>query len=537
MRLGFLVESDKVSSWVGEIISALSNHKEVNFVVTVFCSDHPKQACSFLYSVFKKLDSSIWTSSDNYSEEKTMRFSDNVPDLKTEMVGETFQISFSEDLINKISSYKPDLLIYFGSKTLAGNILDLPRYGIWSLCFGETNKLYDAIPGFWEWYYKRPRSKITLIKFSKQSLKGEIIRDLPIQISHPSYRKNQSSIFSKAIALIVEEVTKLVNTEKLGKESKALERETIFLGHKPIDPNSWHIANAFLKLISRSIKRVIKEIIFVNDWVIFCDLNSPQTPSLDFKKFKVLIPPKNRFWADPFVVSQDDKHYIFFEEFMLKANKGHINCMVLDASGKMIASKIILEKPYHLSYPFIFQHQETFYMVPESSANKTIDLYECVEFPFLWKFKRTLISSINAVDATIHFYENRYWLFCGVQQHVSSPNYEDLNIFYTNDVLEGRWIPHVKNPVVSDIKTARPAGSIYIHNGELCRPSQIGFPYYGYGLALNRITELSEINYKEENYINIKPDWRKEVGGLHTLNFSPKMTVTDGVLKRFRLFK
>lgn len=284
----------------------------------------------------------------------------------------------------------------------------------------------------------------------------------------------------------------------------------------------------------KGIKKWLKKILFDRDWVIFVDLKNVSMPSLDFKNFKPLLPPRNHFWADPFIISKDDKHYVFLEEFSWASNKGHISCLVLNAIGKTEQIKIILEKPYHLSYPFLFSERETLYMIPESSANKTIDLYECVNFPFEWKFKKTLIKNIDAVDTTIHFYEDRYWLFCGVKNDLSIELYDNLNIYYSDNLIDGHWIPHAKNPVVSDIKSARPAGKIYERAGALFRPSQIGKPFYGYGLSINKISELTAENYKEEIHSTILPNWNKNWGSIHTLNFSDKAMVTDGVLKRFK---
>lgn len=538
LRIGFLVESDKVSAWVVEIINELSKYEGVELVVGVFFNGQTQQTSSFSFNKFKKFDSSLWPSSADYSKEKMLQLPDHVPGFKVEMetTRHTDPISFSVNIESKISSYRPDLLIYFGSTILKGKIFELSKYGIWSMCFGDKNILNDKMPGFWEWFNKKSRSKISLIKLVNESTHGEVIRNLPIQIYRPSFTKNQSSIYSKAISMMVEEVANLSAIEKSGNDVRVPEQETILLGTKPTRPNGWHILLAFIKLMFRSSKRMFSDLLFIRDWVVFFDISSNQKPSLDFKKFRALIPPRNRFWADPFAVSQDDKHYIFLEEYLWKTRKGHITCIVLDSNGKKVDSNIILEKPYHLSYPFIFQHMGKFYMVPESSANNTIDLYECTQFPFAWTFKRTLISNINAVDTTLHFHENHYWLFCAVQHQLNNPNYDDLLIFHTDNVLEGSWQPHIKNPVVSDIKTARPAGTIFYHDGELCRPSQIGAPYYGYGLSLNRIVELNENSYREESYLTIKPDWRKELDSVHTLNFSSKITVTDGVIRRFRFF-
>ena len=55
--------------------------------------------------------------------------------------------------------------------------------------------------------------------------------------------------------------------------------------------------------------------------------------STSFLKFREMIPPKDRFWADPFVIFKDQKHHIFFEEFLNSKNKGHLSVISIDANG------------------------------------------------------------------------------------------------------------------------------------------------------------------------------------------------------------
>ena len=45
-----------------------------------------------------------------------------------------------------------------------------------------------------------------------------------------------------------------------------------------------------------------------------------------------------------------------------------------------IPSTIVLEKDYHLSYPFLFEDNDELFMIPETATNKTIELYKCEEF-------------------------------------------------------------------------------------------------------------------------------------------------------------
>jgi hypothetical protein len=62
------------------------------------------------------------------------------------------------------------------------------------------------------------------------------------------------------------------------------------------------------------------------------------------------------------------------------------------------------------------------------------------------------------------------------------------------------------NPIVSDVRRARPAGRIFSHDGHLIRPAQDCSEAYGWRIALNRIEVLTEAEYREVPIGWIEPD-------------------------------
>jgi hypothetical protein len=247
-----------------------------------------------------------------------------------------------------------------------------------------------------------------------------------------------------------------------------------------------------------------------------------------------MVPPIDRFWADPFVIERDNKFYIFVEEFVYNRNKGHISVISVDINGNYSKPTKVLEKSYHLSYPFLFKEGSDLYMIPETKQNKTIDLYKCVEFPFKWTFETTLIKEIEAVDSTIIYRDNKYWLFTNIAANKGASNFDELYVFSSKTLDYGSWEPHPKNPVVSDVKQARPAGGFFEYQNNLYRPSQNNTIRYGYGMKINKVVELNELNYEEIPVNEIFPNWDDDIIATHTLSSDGKITVIDGLLKRKR---
>jgi hypothetical protein len=233
------------------------------------------------------------------------------------------------------------------------------------------------------------------------------------------------------------------------------------------------------------------------------------------------------FWADPFVVIKDNESYIFFEELSYKDWKGYISYIKMNADKSFTKPKKILQKDYHLSYPFIFQYEDAYYMIPESAENRTIELYKCNAFPEKWEFQKNIMQDVRACDTTLIEHNGLWWMFSVICGHDKCMNTEDLHIFYSDNPLSNNWTSHKNNPVVSDATNARPAGKIFSNNGKLYRPSQSCAAIYGKGLNINEIIELSTEAYKEKKIHEDTAEWSSRVSGLHTYNHEGNLSVSD----------
>jgi len=285
------------------------------------------------------------------------------------------------------------------------------------------------------------------------------------------------------------------------------------------------------------IKKIIYELFFIEQWQLRYKFGKEEEPCFDdvLDTYQKIIPPKDRFWADPFIIEENNKYYVFVEELEYKDAKGYISVMeIKEENSTHVKTQKILEKTYHLSYPFIFKLNGIYYMIPETIGNRTIELYQCEEFPYKWRFWGNLMENVIAADTTITFYNGKYWMFTNIEREQSILANEELHIFYSDDLLSNRWTPHGANPVIVDVKTARPAGNIFEYEGSLYRPSQDCSKRYGWAICINKILKLNENEYIEENVTHFPPKWEKEVLATHTFNKQKKLSVIDVLVKRRR---
>lgn len=529
MRVGILLEAGEIPSWVADIIIEINQHKNIHLAVLVRVEGRSTKKPKGAFELFRKIDRSLLPGKPNVLEKVKLDLS-QVPLVKVKLIN---GISISAEDLLEIKKHEADILFYAGEEALARDVLTLCKYGVWCLGAGEGTSFGNNSAGFWEWYHQTPVTKVSLLELSSDISKKRCIASRVTKTEYLSLSRNQTAVFSKGIDLLIEELAKLASSQSPIQPTDNM-LNNLSAGSYP---GEWASLRACLKLMSRIVVKSITKAFFIEQWVLFFSFSSTPILQLDFRNFKTLIPPKHLIWADPFVISENNKHYLFIEELPIKTNKGHISCMVLNDKGEVEKSAIIIDQPFHLSYPFIFKYEETWFMIPESADNSTVDLYECLEFPFKWRFKKSLLTHVRALDSTLYFQDNKYWLFCTIQKRSGSSTNEELCLFYTDHFLTGEWTEHTGNPVLSDPSSARPAGRIFYHDNSWYRPSQICVPRYGYGLSLNRIIKLSESNYIEENVKEAKPDWMKNLLSVHTLNFSNELTVIDGQIKRFRFFK
>ena len=519
LRIGVILEDDVVPFWVSELIKKTDTLPSTQ-LIKIRLWGTQKQPTGFLFKLFSRIDHAILP-----GKPSSLYVPGEFPAGTIEINVNGIEPDRLE--LDKIRACNPDIILHFSHSVLDKTIQSIPRLGTWSLLFSDS-KLPFLYSGFWDWFYKSPVSSVAIVQQKEQAgIIDNIIARSDTRIDHLSLSRCQTLLFSRAIDLVLNTLNKVsIDPHFILPESK-----------QPIEyhkkPGLRHMMVAIFKLLVRLTNKTLAKAFYIDQWVLFISI-SQNFPTFDFSDFKPIIPPKDRFWADPFVVSQEGKHFVFIEELPYKTKRGHLKCMVLNAEGKIEDSKIILEKPYHLSYPFIFSFQGQWFMIPESAENKTVDLYECVEFPFNWKFRRTLLKGLYAFDSTLHFTNDRIWLFCTIQQSEGGSPNDDLHLFSTNDLLEGKWTPHPQNPVVSDPCNARPAGKIFYYEGNLYRPSQVCVPRYGYALAINRIDQLNEKSYRETRITQNLPNWHKQLISNHTYNSSAQLTITDGQLTRLK---
>lgn len=238
-------------------------------------------------------------------------------------------------------------------------------------------------------------------------------------------------------------------------------------------------------------------------------------------KFRLLQDDGKRFYADPFVLQHHGVSYMFCEEFPFATGKGVISVLSRQTNGAWSAAVPVIEEPYHLSYPFIFEYEDKIWMIPESGENRTVDLYQSVGFPLNWRKHATLLSGIAGYDATLHHGNDGWWMFV-TSRHRQSATSDNLMIYRAHSPM-GPWHAHALNPVMIDSRHSRCAGAIVVEGGRAVRPAQDCSAIYGGAMALCEITALTPDRFEQ----NVIQRIHARKFGVHTYNCGGGLEVCD----------
>ena len=201
---------------------------------------------------------------------------------------------------------------------------------------------------------------------------------------------------------------------------------------------------------------------------------------------------KAEFVADPFWIEAGGKNYLFVEVLNEANDQGDLAVAVSTDGEHWTYEGIVLDEPFHLSYPQVFESEGAYYMIPETGQASQLRLYKAVDVPKKWAFVGKLMDG-KFYDPTIFRHDGRWWMFA-----LTDLKGGRLDLFYA-DALEGPWQKHPANPIVANDKNkARPAGRVIVDGDHLYRVAQDNEPHYGMSVSVFEITELTPEKYSEQ---------------------------------------
>jgi hypothetical protein len=189
--------------------------------------------------------------------------------------------------------------------------------------------------------------------------------------------------------------------------------------------------------------------------------------------------------------------HMFFEVMNRETKKGEIGLATSENGFDWRYRQIVLAEPFHLSYPYVFEWRNEYYMIPETFEPGAIRLYKAEYFPTRWSFVGPLVET-SCADPSIFRFQDRWWMFT-----CSRPFYHDTLALYFADELRGPWFEHPSNPIIHENKQAgRPAGRVLVMGDKVVRFAQDCVKHYGNHVRAFEVSELTPTRYSEAEHLD-----------------------------------
>ena len=541
LKIGLLLENEDINYYLKEFINWVSNQNDMEisyYLVANNTVDNQSSKIKKLLSISflrKYLNSYFKKLIMKYEEKRNLSNSRIHSNISEKYNIKEFQIkkftynanyskngnslSLDRDSLKHLRELDLDVLLRFNKKILRGEILNMNKFGILSLHHGDDMKYRGGPSGFWEVYNKEPNSGFIIQQLTKNLDNGNLLFRGKIS-TEKTWLLNRAELNLRSYFYLKQTLTNLAINQKLPSFIKnAPYTDKIYK-----NPTNYQLA----KYIFMRIKNKLKDLNFNNKNNRYqVGFQKTTWGYLEYRKSIYIENEKGTFNADPFVVEKDNKNYCFVECFNYAEKKAKINVYELSEKGYVFLGTA-LEESFHLSFPFIFEFNNEFYMVPESSKNRDIRLYKCQNFPLKWELQEILIDDIDAADTMIFQKNNKWWMMTNEDPlKLNNHNYQ-MNIYYSDNLLNGEWISHKNNPIIMDANSARNAG-LLLDEDNVFRVSQaFGFyKKYGENFSINKI-ELIDVNsYSEKTFSSHTKFFDNNILGSHHLHSNNIFSVFD----------
>ena len=416
-----------------------------------------------------------------------------------------------------LAEYDLDFLLCVDGTRVVPDRMTPPRLGFWSVQLSPSSDGGARQPGFWEIFRDDPTTDAVVVREAADGQPPSWLARCSVATEGRSQRRNVQRLLGAT--------ANLLRTACLAVQQGVWPDTAGAVAQSCGTPSSVQTM-AFWMRLCRNWVRYKLENQRIDQWNVGL-VRAPRHAFLDpsFVPEITWLPEASRRYAlaDPFLLSgtsADAGPRILAERVDWLTERGSLCGVDLEGNDRPI---VLGGDAVHRSYPFCFRHDGDEYLIPECRAAGAIVLYR--RDPASGRFARhaVLIDGVSAVDATVHHYDGRWWLFHGGRVHESG---WALYVWYADSLL-GPWQPHIGNPVKMDVRSSRPAGSLFEWNGALYRPAQDNRFSYGHGVSINRIDVLTPASFRETTVRAIAPPDPRYPDGFHTLSGDGDLTLID----------
>lgn len=317
LRLLLVTHDETIPTWLGRCLSELARCGIGEVVGVLRTAGGPKRhPGSFLYRVYKDVDRRLFPREPDALA--PVRLQTALPECSERNDPE---VDGPVDVV-----LDPDALLTPAVRTGPA------RHGVWTLRFGRADDPRTlSAPGYWEVVEGMPETETRLCV----RLDG-VDRVLPLLVSvaptdRRSVARSQNHIFWKMAAALESTLRQLwADPEPFHHRFDAVTPVDAAPRPTPL-PQNLQVLRGCTRLVRRYIADTWRDTRTRAQWALAYDLGG---------RLQTLLPPLDRFWADPFPVRVGNEYYVFYEEAPFSTGKGRLVAAVLDDTGRVLTQEI-----------------------------------------------------------------------------------------------------------------------------------------------------------------------------------------------------
>src|SRR5438128_3438203 len=247
-----------------------------------------------------------------------------IPGLELTPTHEKFSTNIDPVHIERIREFDVDVFIALCTRALQGDILNVAKYGVWSWLQSDNRNNRGNAGGFWEVFCNLPVTASTLQLLVENPDGGKVIGRTFTATCPVSVKRNRNNLYWKASFQLprkLEELYLLGPDVFFAKAERNNEYSSINSNQPLTMPTLSDEIGLVFRIFWRIYSNRIRNFFVSSQWILlFAFRNEFSLSSLGFRK---IIPPRDRFWADPHVLIKNRRYYVFIEELRYSQNKGY----------------------------------------------------------------------------------------------------------------------------------------------------------------------------------------------------------------------
>ena len=326
-RIALLVDSLEVPKWVSDFADWARGHSAIELAALVVHSPPDD-----LFERVLRLERKFLSQKKEYRPYATLR---SIADAAPVVIDARSGIGAASSL--RIAELELDAILFCGRGAAPDAILGASRDGIISVVAGTGGGFVEVLDG-------RADTPFTIERQRNPSGYRDVMFSGSVSTAL-LYGWNATALQARAFPYL-----RTVLEQLASGGAQPIERSCA--GEKK--PSAADLISYGLRSVRRSLGKSYRrysgrefnfQVAFARDgW-----------PACKFDQGAPIPNPPGAFLADPFTVSVNGTDYLFVEEFPFDTRKGVISAYRL-GDGEAHRIGVVLEEPYHLSFPFVFEY-------------------------------------------------------------------------------------------------------------------------------------------------------------------------------------